>query len=342
MESNLAALQQAVTDLTQRQQAFELFQTEERANADRKFDRIMAMLELLHPDSQIMSRPDKQPMQPTDSTQSPLLATPPNRSMMQPATEPQLMSGRHIRVEVPLFQGEDIEGWLFQMEKFFDFHRIPFEQRMSYTPFYLTGIALTWFQRMYSTLQVHDWTHFVHEILTRFGPSLYWNPEVALNRLRQTTSIANYIEEFETLSARTPGLTPDNLLNRYIAGLKDDIHRELVLLNPQTLSHAMGMSRIAEQKLQETRWSSPRPNGPRPPANNQVSNTPQTTGLPFKRLTTTQMAERRNRGLCFNCDEQYSAGHKCNPKFHCLLLEEEEMFEDTVPETPVDTNPPPP
>ncbi|KAG6467196.1 hypothetical protein ZIOFF_074983 [Zingiber officinale] len=35
----------------------------------------------------------------------------------------------------------------------------------------------------------------------------------------------------------------------------------------------------------------------------------------FKRLTHVEMAERRAKGLCFNCDESYSTGHKCKRLF---------------------------
>ncbi|KAL9667204.1 hypothetical protein QQ045_001553 [Rhodiola kirilowii] len=35
------------------------------------------------------------------------------------------------------------------------------------------------------------------------------------------------------------------------------------------------------------------------------------------------MAARRERGLCFKCDEQFNPGHKCRPKFQCLILEDE-------------------
>uniref|UniRef100_A0A453EWD1 Uncharacterized protein n=1 Tax=Aegilops tauschii subsp. strangulata TaxID=200361 RepID=A0A453EWD1_AEGTS len=31
----------------------------------------------------------------------------------------------------------------------------------------------------------------------------------------------------------------------------------------------------------------------------------------FKKLTPTEMADRRTKGLCFNCDEKYARGHRC-------------------------------
>jgi hypothetical protein len=36
---------------------------------------------------------------------------------------------------------------------------------------------------------------------------------------------------------------------------------------------------------------------------------------PFKRLTTTEMRMRRSQGLCFNCGEKFSSGHRCKQLF---------------------------
>jgi hypothetical protein len=32
---------------------------------------------------------------------------------------------------------------------------------------------------------------------------------------------------------------------------------------------------------------------------------------PFKRLTPAEMAAKREKGLCFNCDEKFLRGHRC-------------------------------
>lgn len=51
--------------------------------------------------------------------------------------------------------------------------------------------------------------------------------------------------------------------------------------------------------------------------------------LPYKRFSPDEMSARREKGLCFNCDDKLFPGHKCKPPlFQCILAEEEE------PETP--------
>nr|GEU58120.1 retrotransposon Gag protein [Tanacetum cinerariifolium] len=46
---------------------------------------------------------------------------------------------------------------------------------------------------------------------------------------------------------------------------------------------------------------------------------PTSETLAIKRLSPAEMQQRRVDGLCFNCPEKYSSGHKCNPPKFLLL-----------------------
>lgn len=153
------------------------------------------------------------------------------------------------RLDIPYFSGEGVEGWLFQIEHYFEVHQIPPEQKLMITTFYMSGEALGWYLWMKTTKQVETWETLAENLRLRFGPSTYWNPEVALNKLYQTASVSFYISEFEALSIRTPDLSANNLLNRFMTGLKEEVHNELVMANPVNLQEAMAMARIAKQKL---------------------------------------------------------------------------------------------
>ena len=48
----------------------------------------------------------------------------------------------------------------------------------------------------------------------------------------------------------------------------------------------------------------------------------------LKWLMATEMAERRAKGLCFNCDEMFSIGHKCAKLFGIMLEDEEDVTWD--------------
>ncbi|KAL0342901.1 UNVERIFIED_CONTAM: hypothetical protein Sangu_1177500 [Sesamum angustifolium] len=60
----------------------------------------------------------------------------------------------------------------------------------------------------------------------------------------------------------------------------------------------------------------PRP----PPAPNQRG------PLPIRRLSSVEMQARRAKGLCFNCDDPFTPGYRCRPKFLLLLSEDESLI----------------
>ncbi|KAL5759632.1 hypothetical protein ACOSQ2_018470 [Xanthoceras sorbifolium] len=68
-----------------------------------------------------------------------------------------------------------------------------------------------------------------------------------------------------------------------------------------------------------------------------------TEPIPIKRLTQAEMKTRRDKGLCYNCDEPYTYGHQCTKKRLYMLMGEdeedqeidteiEEVQEESVPE----------
>ncbi|KAL9659902.1 hypothetical protein QQ045_024712 [Rhodiola kirilowii] len=116
--------------------------------------------------------------------------------------------------------------------------------------FFMVGEALCWYQWMHTTCQLSNWKAFKDDILCELWTVPLLQCGSSLNKLQQTTTLLAYITEFEALSIRTPGLSAANLLNRFLAGLHDDILRELILLQPASVQAAMGMTKFIEQKLQ--------------------------------------------------------------------------------------------
>lgn len=44
------------------------------------------------------------------------------------------------------------------------------------------------------------------------------------------------------------------------------------------------------------------------------------------------MQVRRDKGLCFNCDEKFNTGHRCKSKFLLLLTEDDGDFPEHTPD----------
>lgn len=47
----------------------------------------------------------------------------------------------------------------------------------------------------------------------------------------------------------------------------------------------------------------------------------QKASLPTIKVTSTELAERRDRGLCYNCDEKFHCNHTYKEKMFALLIE---------------------
>ena len=60
----------------------------------------------------------------------------------------------------------------------------------------------------------------------------------------------------------------------------------------------------------------------------------QRPGMTFKRLTETEIQDKRAKGLCFQCDEKFSLGHQCKDKSLQVLTmcDEEEGVEEAEEE----------
>lgn len=51
---------------------------------------------------------------------------------------------------------------------------------------------------------------------------------------------------------------------------------------------------------------------------NKIASGPGSTSRP-KRLTAAEMQQRRDKGLCYNCDEKFVLGHGCKKQMLYLL-----------------------
>lgn len=128
---------------------------------------------------------------------------------------------------------------------------------------------------------------------------------------------------------------------------------------PPTLMEAFALARSFEARIDETkaefktgqRWN-PRNSGPSSPSSSGGSNAsansvsgsrprpnvmvqvpmPQSSvpNLPVKRLSYAEIKDKRERGLCYNCDDKWSPNHRCKGKYLLLFGDEEDDNEILV------------
>ncbi|KAG6491027.1 hypothetical protein ZIOFF_052359 [Zingiber officinale] len=125
--------------------------------------------------------------------------------------------------------------------------------------------------------------------------------------------------------------------------LVENLRIDIELQKPENLGIAMNMAMALERKqcfhqgggLLHTNWCGTTTklntsNGGPPLAKTRTPDI--SKEIPpvsfFKRLTRAEMAERRANGLCFNCDESYSTGHKCKCLFWIEVSDDDKEGEE--------------
>lgn len=96
----------------------------------------------------------------------------------------------------------------------------------------------------------------------------------------------------------------------FVSGLKQEIRTDVQLFNPQSMAGSTGLARENKvpnfgrsTKMEERRGS--------------ISAGFSSAKLvlpPIKRLTPLEIKEKRDKGLCYNCDKKFAPGRQCKTK----------------------------
>ncbi|XP_077225809.1 uncharacterized protein LOC143859017 [Tasmannia lanceolata] len=219
------------------------------------------------------------------------------------------------KVELLKYDGtEDPTGWIMQVGQYFLLFNIPPLQKILYASFSLKGKALQYYKYLQNAGLISDWPSFTKALDRRFGPTEYEDPEGALAKLHQTTTVAAYVDEYEMLSDRVEGLPESFRLKNFISGLKEEIRDTVQLLRPSTIDEAIALASIKDKKKKTSFISSksvPNTYHPKHPSLNK--------NPAVRTISHAEMKDRRERGLCYNCDEKFIPGHRCKTQTLFLL-----------------------
>ena len=139
-------------------------------------------------------------------------------------------------------------------------------------------------------------------------------PSLANWKSQAKGSVTEHIENIQRLNIKVTDIPDEHLIDVFIVTLKDNIQHEVLLCKPKSLENAFRVVRNFESKnmAMDTRRTTP--------------NIYRENIVPYSK-TPQQLEERKEKGLCFNCDNKYSKGHKCGEKklFYIDCEEEEEQ-----------------
>ncbi|XP_019262963.1 PREDICTED: uncharacterized protein LOC109240744 [Nicotiana attenuata] len=282
------------------------------------------------------------------------------RDVYQGATANGNFFTRYSKLEFPRFSGHDLKNWLYKVDQFFSMDEVAFDQRVKVASIHFDGEAIAW-HRSYAnsrnSVLEPTWTEYVLALNERFGEGFEDHME-ALKILQQMGSVKGYQAEFDRLLTGV-NLSNENAISYFLGGLKPELNKAVRIQSPRTLLQAYRIARLQEEvfEAQAQSWGLkpimrtnigilPIPNHNKlqynqknllPNSTNKKPfepNLTKNTRIPGRRLSTTEMDERRTKGLYFFCDDKYVPGHKCkgNKQLYLVEVTEDEEVEVEEPE----------
>ncbi|KAF7810468.1 1-phosphatidylinositol-3-phosphate 5-kinase [Senna tora] len=109
--------------------------------------------------------------------------------------------GKLRKLKLSLFKGDYPIGWLFKAERYFDINLVSEEERMEAAAMCLEGRALIWYQYIEVRQPIQSWTKFKKEVIERFRHFQQGDAYEQLMMVEQETTMTEYREQFEALTA---------------------------------------------------------------------------------------------------------------------------------------------
>lgn len=202
-------------------------------------------------------------------------------------------------------KGEDLLAWMFQIEEQFTLHRVQDDEtRIIYAGSALIQNAKTWYRSARTSNSLSTWEAFVSGIKAHFYPI---NPvkmaRDQLHSLTQTTSVRDYTASFRHLCTIIGTITNEEMLDRYVRGLKTRTRSQVELQQPASFEEACKLAEIIDVTNDRIFGNSqvnnrPRRSGPEPMevVINAINEKPK-----FKKLTPEEKERRKRLGLCNYC-----------------------------------------
>ncbi|XP_061345700.1 uncharacterized protein LOC133291454 [Gastrolobium bilobum] len=254
---------------------------------------------------------------------------------------------RFMKMEIPSFEGQDPNNWIFKSELFFRLQQTPDHLKVQIAGLKMNSAAGDWFQWIFNSGTVQTWEEFTTTVRQRFGSSHYRDVRGVLAKLTQNGSLADYMREFQRLLNQVHDLSDNLLMVLFISGLQPDLQGAIQLHWPTSLHQAMQLALAYDTHHSDLRSSFTnhtnhtkkpfhRPHSPikidKPtPLAIQSSHTlalPAPPTVPVRKLSPEEIRQKRELGICFTCDEKWTAKHRCKAKMMLLIGEVEDSGEE--------------
>lgn len=119
---------------------------------------------------------------------------------------------------------------------------------MDIVSFYLTEDALHWWDWISKEDPIRTWAEFEKHLHMQFG-NPYEDASGKFTKLRQETTMKDYLGQFERLSNKSSGLNESFRVGTFISGLKEELCFKVKRDHPQTMIEAIRQALAMEEEM---------------------------------------------------------------------------------------------
>lgn len=237
------------------------------------------------------------------------------------------------KIKMPVCEGTGISEWIVDVEYFFGLGRYDEESRMDLVPLCLRGALKKWYAWVMKRGGFQSWGEFKRRLFVRFSESFDDEPSTRLFSIRQSGSVAEYVLEFEELSAQVPAISDHYLERIFYIGLNKEMKEVIRMKEPEGLSNfiaavlKMESSTFCKVLIDSSTEDKPTKKVSNAKSGSYYNNNQKTISLdvkpqkenvapakPFQHLrqrrSDAELDAMRRQGLCFKCGDKWSKTHE--------------------------------
>ncbi|CAO2151592.1 unnamed protein product [Urochloa humidicola] len=256
-------------------------------------------------------------------------------------------SSKLPKLNFPVFDGENPKLWLSRSVDYFELYDVEPDRWIVVASMHFVSPASQWLQSVQRKIKSCSWSQFSDMVIERFGREEHEILVRQLFHIKQTTTVADYVDRFSSLidqlSAYEHNPDPLHYTMRFIDGLTEEFRGPVLIQRPSDLDTAFVIAKLQEEvsvptvqkefKRSVYSYSHKQDNPvslPLPPWRDKpgVSLPEDRRGTESSRARSVSdrwsnlKAYRRAQGLCQNCAEKWSRDHKCADKVQLHVLQE--------------------
>ena len=148
------------------------------------------------------------------------------------------------KVEMPIFNRDDPDSWLFRAERYFRIHRLTESEKMTVATISFEGPALNWYRSQEEWEKFVDWANMKDRLLVHFRSVREGSLYGRFLCIQQKKTVEEYRNLFDKWVAPLSDLLEKVVEETFMSGLKPWNQGEMNFCEPKGLAQMMRIGRI--------------------------------------------------------------------------------------------------